>query len=151
MAGRPDNVRVVELGGKTYEVEASLGAGIAYKNEFFGRLEEPYVGSLDDDLLKLWHRAQPTTDVDGEQVPNPDYDGVDVVALLRLLWAMWAARDKRATSWEKFEDRALHANVSTYEVHAAFATIVGDLGGSCTFRRPKGQAGADAADEEQEA
>lgn len=154
---RRDNVRTVELGGVEYEIEASLGAGIAYKNEFFGKLEDPYVGSMEDDLLRVWVKSQEELkeiDDAGNVVssePNPDYGGVDIAALLRLTWAMWSACDDKATSWKDFERVALHANVAVYEVSILFNTVVVELGGGCTFRKPEGHAGPGAADEEQEA
>lgn len=155
MTGRRDNVRTIDLGGKSYDIEASLGAGIAYRNEFFGKLEDPYVGSFEDDLLRVWSRSQQMIeDVDENgneiRVPNQDYAGLDTLALLRLTWAMWAACDPKATTWKAFEKTVLHANVSAYEQTAMFVVVVKELGGGCTFRKPKGQDGADAADKEQE-
>lgn len=146
MATPRDNVRTVEICGRSYELEASLGAGIAYRNEFFGRLEKPYRGILADDMLHIYHIAQPTIEEGGKQVANPDYAGNDTEALLRVAWAMaWAAGSTKKR-YEKFYDEVAHVGAGVFEEASLYATVVLELGGGIIFRRPTGHEGADATD-----
>ena len=159
-----ENVRTVTVGGNELELEESLGTGVLYRNEFSGKLEDPYKGVLSDDILTLWNRAQvtvsepelgedgtPVTDEDGEpvmrDVPNPEYAGIDTEALLRVTWAMARAAGSTKRPWKAFWGEAMHWPVSVYEEQDLFFTVTLELGAAITFRRPEGRGGAEQADE----
>lgn len=145
-----DNVRTARIGGAEYDLEASLGASITYANEFFGKLGEPYRGSLADDMLQVYRRAQPTVERDGENVPNPEYMGYDVEALLRIAWAMATAAGSTRKGYDRFRDEVIHQPASVFEEAGLYDVVVMELGGGIIFRRPEGQAGAVEPDEAQE-
>lgn len=169
-----DNVREFEIGDKTYELEASLGTGIIYANEFRGKLSEPYKGNLADDVLEVFRRNQPTltttakTDEDGNVVKgedgipvfqadgvevkydNPDYIGVDTEALIRIAWAMARAAGSTKKTFAKFFDEVIHQPAGLFEEASMYETIVLELGNGIIFRRPTGRGGAEQPDEKEE-
>lgn len=143
-----DNVRELRIGEKEYQLEASLGTAVAYRNEFFGKLDEPYRGILADDMLQVWRRSQETVeDEGGNEAPNPDFYGYDVEALLRIAWSMaWAAGSTKKR-YAKFYDEVIHQPAGLFEEASLYNTVVMELGGGIIFRRPEGQGGAGQADE----
>jgi len=167
------NVRELSIGDKTYELEASLGAGIVYSDRFAGELREPYKGLLPDDLMTVWSRSKrtietkakvdedgkPVTDEEGRYVydpdgidveyENPDYRGNDVEAILRIAWAMAVAAGSTRESYEEFREGVIHQPAGAYEEASLFTTVVLVLGGGIIFRTPKGQGGAEQPDEEE--
>jgi len=148
MAVPRDNVREWRIGDKTYRLEASLGTKIIYRNEFFGKLEEPYKGILEDDMLRVYHQSQPFEEVDGETVANPDYEGNDIEALLRIAWAMARAAGSTKKSFAKFCDEVIHQPAGVFEEASLYDTTIMQLGGGIIFRRPEGLGGSGEPDEE---
>lgn len=165
-----DNVAELRIGDMKLELEASLGTGIAYAREFRGRLDEPYKGSLNSDLMTVWRLAQdkfeetvavdddgdPIKDDDGKYVydpngkkvyvPNPDYIGYDVEALLRIAWAMaWAAGSTKQR-YEEFYEEAIHQSAGSYEEASLYRVVVLVLGGGIIFRGPEGRGGSEEPD-----
>lgn len=150
-----DNVASVTIGEIELELEASLGASITYGNAFRGRLEAPYKGILSDDMLQVWNASKQTVegvDEDGNatELPNPDYRGIDVEALLRLAWAMAVAAGSAKGGYGEFYETVIHQPAGVFEEAALFGVVVMQLGGGIIFRRPEGQDGAVEADEAQE-
>ena len=173
MAVPRDNVRTWRIGELEYELEAGLGTFVAYRNAFWQRLEKPYVGKLDDDMLAIWNLAQPVLEgrwkVDGDgnpvhdddgalirtfdpEVPvttqaNPQFMGYDVDALVRVAWAMaWSAGSTKK-QFPDFYDEVMHQPAGVSEVSQLFSIVEVQLGGGIIFRRPEGpegDAGADA-------
>lgn len=170
MAVQPENIRTWEIGGERFDLEASLGTGIVYRNEFGGKLDPPYKGILEDDMLRIWHVAQPTItgrfaigddgtpalDGDGRPaddpaaprstVANPDYAGYDVEALFRIAWAMARSVNPEWGSpyrkgFKAFREEVMHLPAGMYEVASLYDAAVLELGGGIIFRRPEGQAG----------
>lgn len=150
MAVPRDNVRELRIGDKTYQLEASLGTAIVYRNEFFGRLDEPYKGLLADDMLAVWTRAQQVEEHDGEVVPNPEYMGLDIEAILRIAWAMARAAGSTKRGYDKFYDEVIHQPAGLFEEASLYDTVIMRLGGGIIFRRPEGQAGDSEPDEAEE-
>ena len=151
MAVPRDNVRELRIGEKEYRLEASLGTAIVYRNEFFGKLQQPYRGILADDMLQVYHRAQQfEEDEDGNLVTNPDYTGNDVEAILRIAWAMAKAAGSTKKSYDKFLNEVIHQPAGVFEEASLYDTVIMRLGGGIIFRRPDGQAGADEPDEAEE-
>ena len=150
MAVPRDNVRELRIGDKTYQLEASLGTSIVYRNEFFGKLDEPYKGLLADDMLAVWARAQQVEEHDGEVVPNPEYMGLDIEAILRIAWAMARAAGSTKRGYDKFYDEVIHQPAGVFEEASLYDTVIMRLGGGSIFRRPEGQEGADEPDEAEE-
>lgn len=158
MAITPQHVARIALGGYAFDVECCLGTGILYREEFWGRLDPPYKGSLADDLLAIYNGAQPTVrDAEsGKEVDNPDYRGQDVEALLRVAWAMARSVDPEfggptKLAWPEFRAECMSQPVSVYEEAQLYETVVMRLGGGVTFRRPEGPAPVGEADEEEAA
>ena len=148
MAVPRDNVREWRIGDKTYQLEASLGTGKVYRDEFFGKLGDGYKGILEDDMLRVFRLAQPVIeDEAGEVVENPDYYGYDVEALLRIAWAMARAEGCMRKGWDKFYAEVIHQPAGVFEEAALYDTVVMHLGAGITFRRPEGLGGAQEPDE----
>ena len=143
-----DNVREWRIGEKTYQLEASLGAGKVYRDEFFGKLDAPYKGILADDMLQVYHKAQLFEESeDGETVENPDYVGYDVEALLRIAWAMARAEGGMKRGWDKFYAEVIHQPAGLFEEASLYDVVIVRLGSGITFRRPEGLGGAEEPDE----
>ena len=151
MAVPRDNVRELRIGDRTYELEASLGTAIVYRNEFFGKLGDGYKGILADDMLRVYHLAQPFEEgEDGKPAKNPDYVGYDVEALLRLAWAMARAAGSAKRSYDGFHADVIHQPAGVFEEASLYNVVVMELGAGVIFRRPEGQGGAGEPDEAQE-
>lgn len=143
-----DNVRELRIGDKTYQLEASLGTAIVYRNEFFGKLDEPYKGILADDMLQAYHRAQRFEDDDeGKTVENQDYTGIDIEAILRVAWAMARSAGSTKRSFAKFFDEVIHQPAGVFEEASLYDTVIMRLGGGIIFRRPEGLGGDGEPDE----
>ena len=161
----------VTIDGRTLALEASVAAADVYADEFFKRLRKPYKGILEDDLLTVYGRAQaevevrakmdgdgnPVTNDDGSYVtdrrarlrtlPNPEYRGVDTVALLRIAWAMSVAAGSYDDQWKAFEQWATHDTcMSVSEQAQLYAVIIYELGARHIFRNPDGHGDADEPD-----
>ena len=153
-----DNVRTITIGGLTYELEASLGTGIAYSNEFRGKLDAPYKGALGDDMLEIYSASRPKlrethVDDDGNEVEefvdNPDYRGIDVEALLRIAWAMAYAAGSTRAGYADFRDEVVHQPAGIFEEASLFEVVVLELGNGIIFRGPEGLGGDGEPDETQ--
>ena len=169
------NVRTVTIDGEEFRVEASIMAADVYATEFVGSLREPYRGVLEDDMLQTYGRAQqtveryvksdrkgnPVRDADGNlvpvehggvpaRVPNPEYRGIDSMAMLRYVWAMATAAGSIDERWEEFAARMGHKPFVVREMASVYGTIIADLGEHETFRQPKGRADAFEPDEGRE-
>lgn len=169
-----NNVAELRIGDVELELEASLGTGIEYAREFRGKLDEPYTGSLDADLMTVWRFAQdkfeetvaadedgnPIKDDDGKyvydpsgvkvRVDNPDYIGYDVEALLRIAWAMaWAAGSTKKR-YDAFYQDIIHQPAGSYEEARLYHVVVLVLGGGVIFRGPDGQRSAEEPDPQEE-
>lgn len=155
-----ENVRTWKVGEDEYALESSMGANIAYRGEFWGRLEPPYKGDMNDDLLAIYRGAQPTvteTDKRGKEteVPNPDHRGVDLEALLRVAWAMAHAVDPAAGKpfdggYEEFRAAIIHQPAGLWEEVDLYNIIMFDLAMKFNFRQRQGQSGAGDADDKKE-
>ncbi len=150
MAVPRDNRRTVIIGEKEYELEASLGTSMAYRNEFFGKLDKPYTGDLGTDMLTIYTRNQREVDgeVDGKQakVPNEDYCGIDLGALMRVTWAMaWAAGSTKKR-FDKFLEEVIHQPAGVFDEIVLWQTVMGELGDGIIFRNPQRPSGAEPSD-----
>ena len=177
MAVQPENVRTWEAGGREFDLEASLGTGIVYRDEFLGKLDAPYKGILADDMLMVYRGAQPTvtgrfaTDDDGNFVlgddgdyvtdmaapevtlSNPLYVGHDVGALLRIAWAMARSVNPEwgepyRKGYKAFRDEVMHLSAGAYEEARLYELVVLELGGGIIFRRPARPASSGSPDAE---
>lgn len=152
--GNIDNRASVTLDGREFEVIASLGACEVYRNEFWGKLDDPYVGVLDDDLLTAHNGAQRTmtiTDKKGKEriVPNPAYRGADMGAAVRFLWAMARAAGL-PDPYADFEAWVMAMPMSFREQGELFAKVIYEVAAPHYFRQPAGHADAGEPDEGQE-
>ena len=151
MAVPRDNVREWRIGERSYRLEASLGTKVVYRNEFLGKLQKPYRGILEDDMLQVFRLAQPVIeDEGGERVENPDYAGYDIEAMLRIAWAMARAEGGMKRSYDKFRAEVIHQPAGVFEEAALYDTVIMQLGAGIIFRRPEGLGGAGEPDEAQE-
>ena len=149
-AGVPrDNVRSLDIAGEGFTFEASLGTSIIYSDEFMGRLEEPYRGLLDYDMLQVWNKASVTTDADGDRPPAEvrEVRHIDTRALIRLAWAMARAAESTDMGYEDFHSHVAHLPAGRYDEAALFEVAVLELGSGIIFRHREGQAGPQEADE----
>lgn len=150
MAVPRDNVREWRIGERTYELEASLGTKITYRNEFLGKLQKPYRGILEDDMLRVFRAAQTVIeDEGGEVVENPDYAGYDIEALLRIAWAMARASGSTKRGFDGFYADVIHQPAGVFEEAELYDTVIMRLGAGIIFRRPEGLGGAGEPDEAQ--
>lgn len=173
MAIAKDNIRHLAIGDFECDLEASLGAGIVYANQFRGRLEAPYKGIFEDDILETSNRARETVTMtvkadkrgrpirrDGEyvpadsgvqvEVPNTD-QYVDVESCIRIAWAMARSVDPDhgrpyEGTYEDFFREVAHQSAGVFEQVQLYRVVVLELGGGVTFRRPDGRRGAGASD-----
>lgn len=138
-----DNRGKVTICGIEYEVEASIGATIVYKNEFRGKLKKPYLGNMADDMLALYGEI--------ESGGNTEfYYGFDVEAVFRIAWAMAVAAGSTDSTWTEFFGKLMHESVSLVDVADIYRTCVHDLGERTFFRLPGRLSDAVEPNEEQE-
>lgn len=148
--------RTVAIGDDSFDVAATLGAGVTYAEEFRGKVKSPYTGLLSDDMLVLFRRCNPKKmERDGEEskwVDNDEFEGIEanVDPLLRMTWAMCHACGGTRLGWAKFREMCLACEFVAAQLGALYDTIVNDLGNGVIFRLPEGQTGVGAPDEEQE-
>lgn len=149
-----DNRATVTLDGREFEIVASLGACEVYRNEFWGKLDAPYVGVLDDDFITTHGGAQhfvTTTDKKGKErrVPNSDYRGADMGAAVRFLWAMARAAGLPDT-YAEFEEWVMGLPMSFAEQGELFTKVMYEVMAPHYFRQPAGPADAVEPDEGQQ-
>ena len=124
-----DNRATVNIGGWEFEVEASLGAGIIYQNEFRGKAEKPYTGSLYEDMVQLYRET--------EDADSPNYYGFSS-QLMGITWAMARAAGGIGETYAEFLEKIEHSSVSIFEFADLYGTVVKELGDRCFFRLPEG-------------
>lgn len=139
-----DNRGKVTICGTEYEVESSIGATIVYKNEFKGKLEQPYDGNMADDMVALYGEIETGSD-------SSSYFGFDIEAVFRIAWAMAVAAGSTNESWQDFFGRLVHESVTLVDVADTYRTCVRDLGERTFFRLPGRLPDDIEPDEEQEA
>ncbi len=122
-----ENRVTIELFGREYELESSLGACKAYADTFKDNVEEPYTGNLLTDMLQL---AQ-----DAEGIGTAPAFGVSV-QMFGIVWAMARATGSMDESWDEFYSRVEHSPINFYELIEVYNAIINKLGG-CTFRLPE--------------
>ena len=140
-----DNQAMVTIAGRDILLESSLGACKVYSDEFFGKLKDPYKGSLPEDMIALMRHQE------GYLVPDEDAkDGVRFVEgvnaldtemaehLLDFAWAMARAAGSIDMRYPEWQEWVTHASVSFFEVSDAYQTIIHELGDGATFRLTKG-------------
>lgn len=148
--------RTVAIGDDSFDVAATLGAGVTYAEEFRGKVKSPYTGLLSDDMLVLFRRCNPKKmERDGEKskwVDNDEFEGIEanVEPLLRMTWAMCHACGGTRLGWAKFREMCLACEFVAAQLGALYDTIVNDLGNGVIFRLPEGPTGVGTPDEEQE-
>ena len=149
--------RTVAIGDDSFDVAATLGAGVTYAEEFRGKVKAPYTGLLSDDMLVLFRRCNPKKmkhDENGDPkwVDNDEFEGIEanVDPLLRMTWAMCHACGGTRLGWAKFREMCLSCEFVAAQLGALYDTIVNDLGNGVIFRLPERQEGAGTPDEEQE-
>lgn len=187
-AGNPDNLYTLRVAGEDVECIASLGASEVYREEFIGKLEHPYTGVLEDDLLAIHHCVRPivaaAVEVDGDgnpivgedgdpvvrrrgdgrpvevtgdydapcvAVPNPDYRGRDMVAVLRFVWAMARAAGAMAEGWAEWSARVMASPMGVAEQKRVFDKALYEVAYKHWFLDGDGQVGAEERDAPQEA
>lgn len=133
-----DNRATVTIGGKDYELEASLGAQLAYSNEFRGKLSKPYTGSFLDDMLQLYR------DVEGDN--KEQYYGFPP-QMFGIVWAMAKAAGSFKGSYKAFEKEISESSGNIYEIAAVYQTVVHGLGDAVCFREPEGLRDTDSPDD----
>lgn len=131
-----DNHANVTLAGIEFEVEASNGACVAYSNEFRGKLEKPFSGSLMTDLL--------VTNTAIESGGEGEVQALEHIP--RIVWAMSFAAGGKDATYEKFCKRIEHECVGYFELAEAYRTII-VLADRTFFRLPNGPADAGEPDE----
>lgn len=134
MASKKDSTRTtaenrveIELFGKKYELESSLGAGTIYSNTFRDKVESPYCGNLLTDMIQLTR--------DAEGIGEGTAFGVST-QIFGIVWAMARAAGSMDESWDEFYSRVEHSPINFYELVEVYTAIVNKLGG-CTFRLPE--------------
>lgn len=135
------NRETVRIGTREIEIEASLGANLIYFNEFSGAAQEPYVGNLMDDILKLM--------VFAESNAGDGYKGLDIERLLAVVWAMGQAAGSIDGNFGDFMQGLAHEDVSFNEFASAYVKLQ-DLVGRTFFREREGAGDAQEPDEVQE-
>ena len=119
-----ENRITVDLFGKEYELESSLGACTIYSNTFRDKVEEPYTGNLFTDMLQLTR--------DAEGIGADKVFGVST-QLFGVVWAMARAAGSMDKSWDEFYADVEHSPINFYEIIDVYNAVVNKLGG-CTFR-----------------
>ena len=175
MASREETI--ITIDGKELALEASIGTMIVYSDEFRGKLDKPYKGTIEDDILAMHVGTQRRVEievaandeggalvdengkylepVDGEptckvEVDNEDYRGYDLEAVARVMWAMSRAADHGTKMrWPAFQKWFHHAQIPWMDVRPLFETIVYLVGGPF-FRHDGGRFSIGAPDEKLE-
>lgn len=122
-----DNFAVAKIGDFEFEVEASLGAGIIYENEFRGKAEAPYTGNFYEDMLQLYRECEVAE----------RYYGFSK-QLFGLAWAMGRAAGSLDMTYDEFIEKIEHSSAVLTEITELYAIIVHRLGDGCIFRLPEG-------------
>lgn len=130
----------VHVFGRDYTLEASLGACTVYANQFAGRLREPFVGNLTEDILKLFVSVET-----GEE----NYRGIDYDVLFGCMWAMGVACDSITEPWREFHEQIAHEPLTLDDVSGVYMVVVHELGDGVFFRLPERLADVEEPDEEQ--
>jgi len=165
MASREETV--ITIDGKELALEASIGTMIVYSDEFRGKLDKPYKGTIEDDILAMHVGTQRRVEievaandeggalVDEEptckvEVDNEDYRGYDLEAVARVMWAMSRAADHGTKMrWPAFQKWFHHAQIPWMDVRPLFETIVYLVGGPF-FRHDGGRFSIGTPDEKLE-
>jgi hypothetical protein len=172
----PDNLYTFRICGEDVACIASLGASIAYRDEFIGKLDRPYTGMLETDLPIVYRRTLPVVHVelDGDgnvvmgddgtprevpadyegakkQVPNPDYYGQDMVAVLRFIWAMARAEGSVTDGWDEWSRRVMASPMGMHEQQRIFNKALYEVALKHWFLDEEGRLGAEEQDSQQEA
>lgn len=184
----PDNIYTFRVGGTDYECMASLGASVAYKEEFIGNVEHPYTGILESDLTIIYRRTLPVVvaavETDGEgnavtgkdgnpvvsvgadgapievpgdyegacaTIPNPDYFGMDIVAVMRFVWAMARAAGSVREGWDEWSGRVMDSPMSMHEQRRIFDKALYEVAYAHWFLDQEGRVDAEEPHEEQQA
>jgi hypothetical protein len=125
-------------------------------------------------MLEVWNAYKPTTeetvavdkdgnpvrddeggyvlDPDGKkvEVPNPAYRGIDVLAVLRIAWAMAYAAGSTTNRFDDFLREVIHQPAGIFEEASLFNATIVQLGNGIIFRRPEGLRDSEEPDEAQE-
>lgn len=133
-----DNVAAINIGGLEFTMEASLGAGIIYENEFRGKAEAPYTGNLYEDMLQLYRECE----------VEETYYGFST-QLFGIAWAMGRAAGSLEMTYDEFIDTIEHSSASLFELSELYGVVLHQLGDRSIFRLPKGLRDALEPDEEQ--
>lgn len=134
-----DNRDTVRLAGVNYEIEASNGACLAYANEFRGKLERPFSGSLMSDILTSTRAISAGDESSILALEN----------ITRIVWAMAFAAGGRHRTYEDMCEELEHECVGYFELAEACG-VVFKLADRTFFRLPEGQADVGEPDEAEE-
>lgn len=135
-----DNRVDIHVFDRDYTLEASLGAASIYKNQFKGKVDEPFLGNLVEDIAKLY-----------VLVESPELaTGLDYDILFGLMWAMGKASGSITETWEQFYEQVAHKPLTLEEVTGVYSVIVHELGDGVIFRLPNRPSDDSESDEEQE-
>lgn len=135
-----DNRIDIHVFDRDYTLEASLGAASIYANEFKGKLSEPYLGNLPEDVFRLFRSVEMGAD---------SYSGIDYEVLFACMWAMAKAADSMPDSWRQFHDSIAHKPLTLEEVTGVYSVIVHELGDGVFFRLSTRLGDDSQSDEEQ--
>lgn len=135
-----DNRSTVTLAGIEFEVEASNGACLAYANEFKGKLDKPFTGSLMTDILATNKAIEAGDDAELQALEH----------IQKLVWAMAFAAGCEFSTYDQFCERLMHESVSYFELADAYRALM-QLADRTFFRLPNRPADAGEPDEAQEA
>lgn len=135
-----DNRIDIHVFDRDYTLEASLGAASIYKNQFKGKVDKPYLGSLVEDIAQLYMLVES---------PEPD-EGLDYDILFGLMWAMGKASGSITETWGQFYEQVAHRPLTLEEVTGVYSVIVHELGEGVIFRLPNRLPDHSEPDEKQE-
>ena len=152
----PDNLYTFRICGEDINCIASLGASIAYRDEFIGKLNRPYTGMLETDLATIYRRTLPVVHVelDGDGNVVMGDDGTpheDMVAILRFVWAMARAEGSVTDGWDEWSSRVLSSTMGMHEQRRIFDKALYEVALKHWFLDEEGRLGAEEPDAEQEA
>lgn len=138
-----DNRAKFIVGGTEYEVAASNGACKLYADEFRGKVDEPYTGSLVGDMVKEFTAEVPENGA-------AYITWADVPQCLAAVWAMARAAGSTKESYKAFMKKVDAAPVVCDEVASFLVQMFVDqdgLGKRAFFRQAGGQGDAGEPDE----